>query len=126
MTFDEIRIKAVRAALNLQKLGFQPGNVFGLLALNSKYVAPITFASAFIGCPVNTLNSAFGKNELINMLKTTKPALIFCDIESYDLVEYGLTALESKAKVFTFGGEKGQSRNVESLFVETGDEDHFL
>ncbi|XP_055297521.1 luciferin 4-monooxygenase-like [Sitodiplosis mosellana] len=126
MTFDEIRIKTVRAAQNLQKRGYEPRQVFGLMAKNSHHVAPIVFASISIGCPVNTLDPSFGKTELIHMLKTTKPTLMFCDVESHDLLRECLTELGNDAKIFTFGGSKDEAESVENLFSETHNEDDFL
>lgn len=126
MTFDEIRIKAVRAAKSLQQLGYKPNDMFGFMARNWKDVAPIVFASFFNACPLNTLDPNFGKFELIHMLKTTKPCLMFCDVELYDLVAECLTELGMKSRIFTFGGQKGDSRTVESLFAKNGDDDEFL
>lgn len=125
MTFDEIRIKAIRAANRLQKLGYQPGSVFALMTRNSKDVASIVFASLFVGCPVNTLDPHFNKIELLNMLKTTKPCLMFCDIDVYDLVEECRNELGLDTSIFTVGGQKGCAKNVESLFVESDDDDQF-
>lgn len=126
MTFDDIRMKTIRAAQNLQRHGYQPQQVFGLMAKNSHHVAPIVFGSISIGCPVNTLDPAFGKTELSHMLNTTKPILMFCEVESYEFVKECLTELGNEAKIFTFGGSKGDSESVENLFSETHNESHFL
>lgn len=126
MTYDEIRIKTIRAAQNLQQRGYKPKQVFGLMAKNSQHVAPIVFASISIGCPVNSLDSTFGKTELIHMLSITKPALMFCDVEAYDLLNECLTELQNDAKIFTFGGSKDEAEPVEHLFSKTCNEDDFL
>lgn len=126
MTFDEIRIKSIRAAKNLQQLGYKPNDMFGLMARNWKDTAPIVFASLFNACPLNTLDPNFGKVELIHMLKTTKPCLMFCDVELFDLVAECLTESGMKSHIFTFGGQEGDSKTVESLFAENGDDDDFL
>lgn len=126
MTFDEIRMKSIQAAQNLKKRGYVPKKVIGLMAKNSHHVAPIVFGSIGIGCPVNTLDPLFGKTELIHMLKTIKPVLMFCDIECYELVKECFTELGNKAKIFTFGGSKGDAESVENLLSETHDEDNFM
>lgn len=79
-----------------------------------------------IGCPVNTLDPSFGKAELLHMLKTIKPALMFCDIEAHDLVRECLTELGNNAKIFTFGGSINGSEQVSNLFIETFNESYFL
>lgn len=126
MTYDEIRLKIIRAAQNLQKRGYHAKEVFGVVAKNSHYLAPIVFASIGIGCAVNTLDPSYKKPELLHMLKTTKPALIFCDIETFDLVKECLNELNSNAKIFTFGGSKDGAEQVENLFVETNHENDFV
>lgn len=126
MTYAEIRIKTIRAAQNLQARGYKQKQVFGMIAANSNYVAPIFFASISNGCVINPLDSSFGKAEIIHMLSITKPVLMFCDIACYDLLNECLTELGNKAKVLTIGGQKGQSEPVENLFVETGKENEFM
>lgn len=126
MTFEEIRIKTIRAAQNLQKRGYKSKEVFGVLARNSHHLAPIVFASMSIGCSVNTLDASFGKTELVHMLNVTKPTLMFCDVDVYDLLKECLTDLGNDAKIFVFGGGKDEAESVENLFLETHNEDHFL
>lgn len=60
------------------------------------------------------------------MLTITKPVLMFCDVACYDLLNECLLELGNKAKVFTFGGQKGQSEPVENLFVQTHKEHEFM
>lgn len=126
MTFDDIKIKAIRAAENVQRLGYKSNDVFAIMARNSKDVAPIVFGALFNGCAMNTLDPNFGAVELTHMLKTTKPVLIFCDLDVYDLVAKCLKETEMNSSVFTFGGQKSDSKSVDSLFTKTGTEDQFV
>lgn len=126
MSYNEIRLKSIRAARNLQARGYKAKQVFGFLAKNSHHLAPVVFASFYLGCPVNTLDASFGKVELIHMLKTTKPTLMFCDTETYDLLKESLHELGNNAKIFTFGGKKGDSEQVENLFIENGNDYEFM
>lgn len=126
MTFDEIRTKTIRAAQNLQELGYKREQVFGLIAKNSQNVAPIAFASFAIGCPINSLDPSFGKTEFMHMLKITKPVLVFCDVSCYEILSECLTELESNARIFTFGGSSGRSEPVENLFKETQRDEKFM
>ena len=86
------------------------------------------FASIAIGCPINTLDPSFGKTQLMHMLKTIKPVLMFCDIECYDLVKECLVELKNDFQfdILTVGGSKDNSESIENLFVETGHENEFL
>lgn len=125
LTFDEIRIKTIRAAQNLQNRGYKSKQVYGLLARNSHHLAPIVFASICIGCPVNTLDPCFGKTEITHMLNVVKPALMFCDADLYDLLKECLIELGNDAKIFTFGDKDG-AEPVENLFSETHCEDGYM
>lgn len=126
MTFNDIKIKTIRAAQNLQALKYEQKQVFAIIARNSHDLAPIVFASIAIGCPVNALDPSFGKTELIHMLNLMKPVLIFCDTDCYELIHECLTELGNAAKIFTFGEVVGRSEPVESLFEETFKEDQFM
>lgn len=126
MTYHATLTNTIRAAQNLQKRGYDPKQVFGLMAKNSQHIASVVFSSICIGCAVNTLDPTFGKTELIHMLKTTKPVLMFCDVEAYELVKECLTELGNDAKILTFGGSKGDAEPVENLFAETHRENEFV
>lgn len=126
MTFDELHTKTVRAAQNLQSLGYKPKQVFVIMAKNSRHVAPIAIASIAIGCPVNAFDTSFGSAEIIHMLNITKPVLVLCDTECYDLMKKCLLELGNKAKIFTFEGIEGGSEPVDNLFRETFKEKEFM
>lgn len=126
MSFDDIRTKTIRAAQNLQNRGYAQKQVFGFIGGNSHHVAPIVFASFAIGCPVTALDPSFGKTELVHMLNISNPVLLFCDLACYDLLQECLKELKNDAKIFTFGGSKGNSEQVENLFAETHEENRFM
>lgn len=88
----------------------------------------VVFASIAIGCPITTLDPSFSKSQLMHMLKTTKPKLMFCDVICLDLVKECRTAMETDFQfdILTFGGSKDDSEPVENLFAETDHEEHFL
>lgn len=124
--FNELKTKTIRAAKNLQTLGYKPKQVFTLIARNSHHVAPIVFASFAIGCPMNSLDVSFGRTEIIHMLSITKPVVIFCDLDCYETLCKCLDDLKINAQIFTFGGTVGQSESVESLFEVVDNENQFM
>lgn len=130
MTFDEIRKKTIRAAQNLQNRGYKPKQTFVLLSRNDHRVAPIVFASLAIGCPLNCLDASFTKTELVHMLKTTVPTVVFCQPICYELLVECLKVVSNRAKVFVFGDSQSQSQSqcesVENLFLETHREQEFM
>lgn len=116
----------MRAAQNLQKLGCRTNDIFGLMAENSHHVAPICFAAFCLGCPINGFYTTYDKSEMLHMLNITRPKLMFCDLNVYDLVETCLEELKINARIFTFGGSVGKSIPVEELFMTTHNETNFM
>lgn len=125
-TFDELRTKSIRAAQNLQSRGYKKGQVFGFIASNTHHIAPVVFASLYLGCPLNTMDPSFARTEITHMLTITTPTVMFCDVKIYDVVKECLTALGNDAHIFTFGGQSGDSEPVESLFEAEGSEFDFV
>ncbi|XP_055313634.1 probable 4-coumarate--CoA ligase 3 [Sitodiplosis mosellana] len=125
-TFNEILIKTIRVAQNLQKLKVPRKGVFGIIAHNNPDLAPILFAAFCLGCPVSPFDPAFGKVEIKSIISITKPSVFFCEVSLYDLLETCLKELDIKADIFTFTGQRGKSKPVEVLFAETNIESDFL
>lgn len=125
LTFNEIRSKTIRAAQNLQQRVCGTDNVFGIMVDNDALLAPIVFASLCLGCSINPLYTLAEKNEIIRMLKLTKPTVMFIDVKVYDIVQQCLKELFFDAKIFTFNGRRGHSEPVEYLFEENGMELEF-
>lgn len=94
--------------------------------MNSENVAPIMFASFCIGCSIAALHTTIDKIEIVRIWRKMKPALIFCDVGAYALVEECMKRLDEPIKVFTFGGKIGDSEPVESLFVDNGMDENFV
>lgn len=61
MTNEDIRIKTIRAAIQLIKLGYKVGDVFGFYARNTEHLTPIIFASLTIGVACNAIDVSFKK-----------------------------------------------------------------
>lgn len=125
-TFHELSLKTIRVAQNLLKFGFKSKNVMGIMTKNCTDVAPIVFASLCLGCPINPIDSTFGKNDLKSIISITKPNTFFCDVSVYNLLEACLNDLNITAQIFTFDGQRGKSIAIEMLFVESNNEMNFL
>ncbi|KAG4069747.1 hypothetical protein HA402_003188 [Bradysia odoriphaga] len=126
MTYDDIRLKTIRAAQNLQKRGHKENGVYSFIVANTDNVAPILFATFCNGCAVNGLDPSFKKFELIHMLGMVKPDLVICDIDVYERASECLKELQNYAKIFTLGGCADGSEPVDVLFNETKIEDSFI
>lgn len=128
MTFNEIRLNAIRAAQNLQKRGFKPRQKFCLMTEINDHLLSILLASIGLACPFVPLSPILSKDEIVRILAKIKPTVIFCDVEAelYDLLKEALNELRLDIKVFTFKQHTDDVEFVESLFQETGEENTFV
>lgn len=127
LTFDEVRLRATRAAQNLQKRGLQRRQFFGIIASNTDDLLPIFLASIGLGCPNVPLRPLLTKDEMARILKKTKPDIIFCDIDTHAKLREALFESHLNPKLFLCGrGHVDGIESVENLFIETGDECSFV
>lgn len=127
MTFNEIRLNAIRTAQNLQKRGFKPRQKFCFMTENNDDLLSILLASIGLACPIVPLSPILSKDEIVRILTKIKPSILFCDTEAelYGPLKEALNGLQFKIKVFTFQRHADDVETVGSLFQETGDENTF-
>lgn len=126
LTYDDIRRRTVRAALNLQSRGYGRGHVFSFMARNSEHLAPAVLAALCMGCPVNAIATSQGKSETKHMLSIVRPSLVFCDGDVHAMLTECLQELQIDAKIITFDGKVGSSAQCEDLFVEADGEEFYV
>lgn len=64
VTSNEIRLKSIRVANALSKMGFKTGDIMMLAARNHSEVCPALFGCFIIGAPVNAVDINFSKGEI--------------------------------------------------------------
>lgn len=126
MTCNETKIASICIAQNLNRLGFKPGDVSGFICRNSTHLPATIYASAFIGSPINPLDVAFKKEDIVQMFAQTEPKLVFCDDDVYETVKLALDELESNAMIFTLRARIDGVRYIEELLEATGNEAEFV
>lgn len=99
-TFEQIRLKTIRAAQNHQQRVYKPKQIFGIIAGNVAHLCAAVFASLCLGCPISTMTTSVEKQDLINIIQILKPNVIFCEVSMNDLVTECLTELGWNAKIF--------------------------
>lgn len=126
MTYNEMRLKTIRGAQNLLSRGFKPRDVFGFLAEHSDNLVPVLLASICLACPIAPLHQTLSKDEMVRFFLKTAPSVVFCDSNACDQLTEAIKELPFTVTVFTFGTPANGFESVESLFVETGQENHFV
>lgn len=127
MTYNELWLKTVRAAQNLQKIGFQSRQVFSFMVDQCDDLLPLFLASTCLACPIVPLHSMLSKDEIVRIFVKTKPCVIFCDSNYLDVINQAIKESRlNDVKVFIFGESVGGFESIQNLLVETGDENKFV
>lgn len=125
MTCREARMSSIRVAQNLQRLGIQPDDVIGFICRNSSNVMPLVYGCALIGAPINPLHVSHSKEIIKQMFSKTKPKLVFCDHDRFEVTKEALQEIRNNAMIYTLLKKIPVVPFVSELLVPTGSEYHF-
>ncbi|XP_055617874.1 probable 4-coumarate--CoA ligase 1 [Toxorhynchites rutilus septentrionalis] len=99
-TCDELRIRSIRAALNLaKKCGVSQGDMICMVVSNSCSVTPLLFGCFLLGAPVHTLDASFDESDLRQLMSLTQPKLVFCNQHNRAVVEAACSQANLNARV---------------------------
>ncbi|KFB49860.1 AGAP008545-PA-like protein [Anopheles sinensis] len=128
MTYAEFKMRMIRFVQNLTRIGVQKGDVVALTNANSENLAPLVCALLCIGAPFNPLAPSFNEDDMANMMRTTKPKLVFCDANNYETVRSALKQMTDgpTPPIFVFEDSREDVRHAEELLNETGEEHCYM
>ncbi|XP_073848619.1 uncharacterized protein [Musca autumnalis] len=129
VTCAELLHNAKVLARNLLKLDLKLGDVIGLYASNWSHTTTLMLASFLCGTPVNALYPGFDKENVALLYKITRPKLIFCDVENYQIAQEVNRELNLDALVFIMNdneGVKGLGHIKDLLLVKQSTEDQYF
>lgn len=99
LTCFQMKELMTNIAKNLYKIGYKSGDIAGLISKNSTFVAPLVFACLLLRLPINPVDTSFSVSKIVELYKTTKPKIIFCDHDIVDKLLTSLAILQSEARV---------------------------
>uniref|UniRef100_A0A1I8JUU2 AMP dependent ligase n=1 Tax=Anopheles funestus TaxID=62324 RepID=A0A1I8JUU2_ANOFN len=130
MTYAEFQTKLIRFAQNLTAIGVCKGDMVALANANSENFAPLACALLTIGVPFNPLAPSFNEDDMANMLQITKPKLVFCDADNYEVVRKALQRVVTNGdqlpSIYVFECSRSDVKHAEDLLKETGQENAFM
>ncbi|KXJ82489.1 hypothetical protein RP20_CCG013480 [Aedes albopictus] len=131
VTGDEMRLKTIRIAQNLMKMGYGgsklgTGDIFTMLVRNGENTAPVAFACFALGIPVSTLDPTFTQEDLSHMLGTVKPKVIFCDNDVLDNLVGACQVADISPKIILMSERVKEYDHLETLLESTGIEEMFI
>ena len=121
----QMQKRMVQIAKKLDEMGFKKGDIVGVNATNSEYLAPTVFACFALGLPMNILASSFDKSDIVHMYSKTRPKLVFCDSNIFDVVNESLKEIGANSVMVTFCERVAGELFLEDFLVETGNEDDY-
>lgn len=130
MTFNQLRLNAIRAAQNLQKLhGFCSHQKFCFMTFQNENLLSIVLASIGLACPLVPLYpKILSSHEIVRILMQVKPLIVFCDANLYGQLNDVLQKLPFTPKVYLLDDVQSDDgvESVMNLFRPTDDEHSFM
>ncbi|XP_065091317.1 probable 4-coumarate--CoA ligase 1 [Ochlerotatus camptorhynchus] len=123
LTCQEVRLRSIRAAQNLTKLGCKQGDMIGFAVRNRENVAPLVYGCFLIGAPVNCVDPDYTTADMAHMFRISKPVLVVADEDNVETVKASCQAvgISPKFVVMDRAFDKGDLSGWD-VVKETGNE----
>lgn len=126
LTCYDLRIKSIRVAQNLIKLGIKADDVVSIVCSSSNELTICLYGCILIGAPINPLDVSFTKDDLKQMFRQTLPKIVVCDPNSVSKIRDALSELKIGARIYVTSID-GEKSNFSELLAPTNeDEDNFV
>lgn len=102
----EILRDAIRVSLNLRDLRLKEGDVVGIPAGNSRYLAAVTFGALLNGLPISPVEPNGSVDDISHMYGITQPKIVICDDYNYERVSSAFRRLNNPAPIYVFDQEE--------------------
>ncbi|XP_055297009.1 probable 4-coumarate--CoA ligase 1 [Sitodiplosis mosellana] len=126
LTKSKLRIRSIRCAQNLTKLGCTQDDRIGVSARNHHNLTPLLYGAIFNGSPICPFNALTVKYRIYVLLDRVRPSFIFCDADVLASVKEIVNNIGFSSKFFIVNGWADGYESIDSLMNETGDEDSFV
>ncbi|XP_061394007.1 probable 4-coumarate--CoA ligase 1 [Musca vetustissima] len=118
MTNLEIAKHTIQVAKRFEKLQLHQGDIIGLCAGNTDYMAPLVFGALASGLCISTLDPSFDKDGIKHVYSLTKPRMMFCDGQLYEKVREALDECGLKAtEIYTISKHLDGAPSIMEFFV---------
>ncbi|XP_053672490.1 probable 4-coumarate--CoA ligase 3 [Anopheles nili] len=117
-TCAEMRLRIVRVALHLRRLGYKRGDFVSLACGNGEDVVPVFIGCWVLGMAVNPLAPIFGRDDFAHMMAQTQSRLVFCDpANRVPVTEAIRKAIDGPVQLFVMGPAEDGARSVDELLA---------
>lgn len=127
MTCAEMKLRIVRVALNLRRLGYRKGDLVTLVCTNTDNVVPVYVGCVVMGLVINPLAPVFNRDDLAHMMRMTQSKIVLCDENNREVVEQAVTeAIQMKPRIYVMGVGSGDASSIDELHVPVEGEESFV
>ncbi|GAB0099465.1 hypothetical protein DMENIID0001_153250 [Sergentomyia squamirostris] len=117
-TNGDILDQMLKIACNLKARGFNRNCVIGIMAKNSHLLAPIIFACLSLTIPLHLLHTSLTVEELMCLMKKTRPSIIFCDSKFYDSFKKASKNLKYTFSIVTIDQKLSEVEYIDDYLQE--------
>ncbi|KAL1398751.1 hypothetical protein pipiens_008714 [Culex pipiens pipiens] len=108
-TCRELRLRMIRAALNLTKrYGLTKGDVVCMAVENSPRVTASLLGCFLVGAPAHALHAHFEESDLMHLMGITKPKLVFCNGHNLATVKRSLDGIGLNAQILVLDAPEAE------------------
>ena len=118
LTGGQIACMMINIAKNLYRFGLRSGDVVGLCASNSTYIAPVILGCLLLKLPINPVDKFFDFGEIVTIFDKTNPKIIFCDHDNVGKVIEVLQSLRNNALVIILTEKVRGILHISELLVD--------
>ena len=118
LTGGEIANMMINITKNLYRFGLRSGDVAGLCAANTTYIAPVILGCLLLKLPINPVDKFFEVNEMLAIFEKTEPKLIFCDHDNVSKVIEALQSLRNNALIIVLTNKVGRMLHISDLLID--------
>ncbi|XP_063389113.1 luciferin 4-monooxygenase-like [Cydia fagiglandana] len=102
-TKSSVKSRSIRLAISLRNAGLRPGDVAVVSGRNHLDVHIPFYAAYMNGLPLAGIDPVYKYDEIKFHFETTKPKIVFCEVDNFDDMKRAVTDLELDTKLVTFG-----------------------
>lgn len=130
MSARELQQDIIAVASSLKgKFRIEKGDVIGIVAKNTKYLAAVVFAALTVGAPISPMDPSLSSEEIAHLFNLTRPKLIFCDGAVVERLRIGLCSIKMQDTPIVVIDGRGGDKDISILELLDKDslvEDGFL
>ncbi|CAH1382418.1 unnamed protein product, partial [Tenebrio molitor] len=119
LTYAQLCQLSKNLAASLRRLGVKKDDIVGVVSENSHKLVVAYLAGLFLAAPLHLINAGFREYELEELLKISRPRIVFCTNQCHERVLKVKRRLEFVETVVSFDDEQNEALAYADLVEES-------